>query len=1174
MTAAALTVTATSASRPYNTANSAFGVTYSGFVNGDSAAGLGGTLSETTTATTASAVGGYPSPPPGLTSHDYAISYIAGTLTVTQANPVLTWANPAAITYGSALSATQLNASANAAGTFVYTPAAGAVLGAGNQTLKVTFTPTDTTDYTSATATVTLVVNQATPTVTWPNPAGITYGTALSATQLDATASVPGAFVYAPAAGAVLGAGSQTLNATFTPTDTVDYVSVPASATLAVAAKALTVTSTNATMVYGAALPTLGFTAGGLVGADAIASVTQTTAAGPAAAVGSYALTPSAAVFSSGSGVNYAITYVAGTVTGTRAVLTVTATNLSMAYGAAVPALTDTITGYVNGDTSAVVSGSAALSTTATSASAVGSYPITAAQGSLSAANYTFAVVNGTMTVGKAVLTVNATVASKVYGAALPALPYAFTGFLNGDTSAVVSGTPTLISSATAASPVGSYTDTVTSVGGLSAANYSFAIGATAAFTVTPAVLTVTANNLSMAYGAAVPTLTDAITGFVNSDPPTVVSGAAAMSTTATSASVVCSYPNTSALGTLAEANYTFAFVNGTMTVGKAVLTVNATVASKVYGAAMPALPYAIAGFQNGDTSAVVSGVPTLTSTATASSAVGSYIDTVTSVSGLAAANYSFAIGATAAFTVTPAVLTVTANNLSMAYGAAVPTLTDAITGFVNSDPPTVVSGAAALATTATSASAVGSYPITAAHGTLAASNYTFAFVNGTMTVGKAVLTVNATVASKVYGAAMPALPYAIAGFQNGDTSAVVSGAPTLTSSATAASAVGAYTDTVTSVSGLAATNYSFAIGATAAFTVTPAVLTVTANNLSMAYGAAVPTLTDAITGFVNSDPPTVVSGAAAMSTTATSASAAGSYPITAALGTLAAANYTFAFVNGTMTVGKAVLTVNATVATKIYGAAMPALPYAIAGFQNGDGAGVVTGAPTLSSTATASSAVGSYTDTVTSVSGLAAANYSFAIGATAAFTVTPAVLTVTANNLSMAYGAAVPTLTDATTGFVNSDPPTVVSGAAALATTATSSSAVGSYPITAALGTLAGSNYTFAFVNGTMTVGKAVLTVNATVASKVYGAAMPALPYVIAGFQNGDTSAVVTGTPTLSSTANAGSNVGSYTDTVTSVSGLAAANYSFAIGATAAFTVTPATLTVTANNLSTGLRR
>ena len=87
-------------------------------------------------------------------------------------------------------------------GTFTYTPASGTVLHAGTgQTLSVSFTPTDTTDYNTATATATINVDKAMPTITWANPADITYGTALGAIQLDATASVPGTFTYTPALG-------------------------------------------------------------------------------------------------------------------------------------------------------------------------------------------------------------------------------------------------------------------------------------------------------------------------------------------------------------------------------------------------------------------------------------------------------------------------------------------------------------------------------------------------------------------------------------------------------------------------------------------------------------------------------------------------------------------------------------------------------------------------------------------------------------------------------------------------------------------------------------------------------------------------------------------------------------------------------------------------------------
>ena len=136
-----------------------------------------------------------------------------------KAAPAITWATPAAISYGTALSATQLDANTTVAGTYAYTPAAGTVLTAGPQTLSVTFTPTDSGDYTTATATVTLTVNKATPTITWANPAAIPYGTALSATQLDASSTVAGTYVYTPAAGTVLSAGSQILSVTFTPTD-------------------------------------------------------------------------------------------------------------------------------------------------------------------------------------------------------------------------------------------------------------------------------------------------------------------------------------------------------------------------------------------------------------------------------------------------------------------------------------------------------------------------------------------------------------------------------------------------------------------------------------------------------------------------------------------------------------------------------------------------------------------------------------------------------------------------------------------------------------------------------------------------------------------------------------------------------------------------------------------
>ena len=94
----------------------------------------------------------------------------------------------------------------------------------------------------SESAPVTVTITQATPTITWPSPANIIYGTPLSSTQLDATATnpvngapVPGVFVYNPAAGTILNAGAaQVLSVSFTPTDTTDYTNATGSTTITV----------------------------------------------------------------------------------------------------------------------------------------------------------------------------------------------------------------------------------------------------------------------------------------------------------------------------------------------------------------------------------------------------------------------------------------------------------------------------------------------------------------------------------------------------------------------------------------------------------------------------------------------------------------------------------------------------------------------------------------------------------------------------------------------------------------------------------------------------------------------------------------------------------------------------------------------------------------------------
>ena len=114
-------------------------------------------------------------------------------------------------------------------------------------------------------------------TITWLNPQPIVYGTALGGTQLNATASVPGSFVFSPPAGTVLDAGDRTLSATFTPADTVHYTSASSQVTLHVDTAPLTVTADNKTRTYGSTTIFTG-TIAGLVNNDNITASYTTTA--------------------------------------------------------------------------------------------------------------------------------------------------------------------------------------------------------------------------------------------------------------------------------------------------------------------------------------------------------------------------------------------------------------------------------------------------------------------------------------------------------------------------------------------------------------------------------------------------------------------------------------------------------------------------------------------------------------------------------------------------------------------------------------------------------------------------------------------------------------------------------------------------------------------------------
>jgi hypothetical protein len=297
---------------------------------------------------------------------------------------------------------------------------------------------------------------------------------------------------------------------------------------------------------------------------------------------------------------------------------------------------------------------------------------------------------------------------------------------------------------------------------------------------------------------------------------------------------------------------------------------------------------------------------------------------------------------------------------------------------------------------------------------------------------------------------------------------------PNCSTPATSSSGVGSYT---TSCSGAVAPNYTIAYQS-GTMTVNKALLTVTASSASVSFGGDIPAITPMYGGFVNGDNQFDLSAQPTCTTTATDTSPPGTYPTTCS--GAASANYNFNYVQGTVSIVRAVLDVTASSATISYGSTPPAITPFYDGFLNGDGPSSLTTQPTCSTTVTAGTPVGGYTS---SCSGGSSPNYTL-VYHPGTITVKKAVLTVTAQDRSRPMGAA-NTFGYSFSGFVNGDGPSAVSGEPAFSTTADAASEPGMYLISVSAGTLSAADYSFAFVNGWLTVTKGTPTIVAAPASK-----------------------------------------------------------------------------------------
>jgi hypothetical protein len=479
----------------------------------------------------------------------------------TQVAPTITWANPASITYGTALSATQLNATASVAGTFSYNPVAGTVLPEGSYGLSVTFTPTDTADYTTVTVYVQLMVNQATPTVSWNTPASITYGTALNATQLNATASVAGTFNYNPSTGAVLTAGVHTLNVTFVPTDQADYAQVTSTVQIDVNKATPVITWANpATITYGTPLSTTQLNATTTVAG----TFSYNPTAGTVLTEGSYGL---AATFTPTDTTDYTTTTVYAQLSVKQATPTVTwSTPAAITYGTALSATQLNATASVAGTFNYNPSAGTVLT--------VGPHTLSVTFIPTDQSDYTQVTATVPITVNQVPLTITwATPAAITYGTALSATQLVAT--------ASIPGTFSYNPAAGVVLPVGNQTLGVTFTP-TDTADYSITTKSMQIL-VNQAPLSVVVANATRSYGAANPAFTSTVTGIVNHDVLTV-----AYSTTAVQTSSPGNYSIVPSVTGASVADYAFTGTNGTLTISQAPSTTALVLSSGLVQAGSP----------------------------------------------------------------------------------------------------------------------------------------------------------------------------------------------------------------------------------------------------------------------------------------------------------------------------------------------------------------------------------------------------------------------------------------------------------------------------------------------------------------------------------------------------------------------------------------------------------
>ena len=780
------------------------------------------------------------------------------------------------------------------------------------------------------------------------------------------------------------------------------------------------------------------------------------------------------------------------------------------------------------------------------------------------------------------------------YGDSLPNYNYVITtSDQSFDVSNISVDINSILCNATSNSSVGTY-DIILNQSSFSSSGYNVEFTfINGTLTISKANLIITAYSPSKIYDGIAYTGSNSVTysSFVNSEDSSVLSGTLTYSILdpVTHLDVVNpvdagSY-NIVPSG-LTSPNYDITYVNGTLTISKANLTITANLQSKTYDGLKYTGPNSVSysPFVNGETESVLSGTLSY-----------SIIDPSNGYDAINAGSYNIIpLGLTSSnydikyvngtLTISKAKLTITADSQSKTYDGLLYTGPNSVTysSFVNGENENKLSGTLSYSIINSSGiqlATVGQYNIIPSG--LTSSNYDIKYVNGTLTISKAKLTITADSQSKTYdgSAYTGSKSFQYTGLVNNEQFAdVISGTVSysILDSSNKAPVNGGQYNIVPS--GLTASNYNI-IYVNGILTILKVDLTITAGSKSKTYNGLKYTGSNSVTysSFVNGETSSVLSGTVSYSildSNGYDAINVGLYDIVPS--GLTSQNYNITYANGKLTISQANLTITAVLQSKTYDGLAYTGPNSVSysPFVNGETASVLNGTLSYSildpSNGYDAINVGSY-DIVPS--GLTSQNYNITY-AKGTLTISKANLTV--NRLSTDYTYPYHSTIDYTkyysiTGFVNSETSSVLTGSPTIYLNNSSIPNVintGTYDVSIQnKGTLTATNYNFVIQNtGTapkLIITKIPLTITLAGNTKTYQYSTIIdykQSYIFTGFAtyadgNTEDTSALSGSPTLylnnSPIPTSNIPVGTYQLSIHDLGTLTSRNYSFIINNT-----------------------